>query len=233
MSTFNAEEVSCPRCERPVLVTLVESANVVRMPHFRDEVLSGTFMSQRCDHCGLAFRVEQELLYTDLPRGVFIMMFPRSERGRWRELEEVARAVHRQTLVDEPPAAVRELFAGVVPRLVFGFDELREKVLCDLHGLDDRLLELLKALLMRDASAGLERFGGHELRLMEVGARGELSFALLDERGAMLDAECQFGGELYGRLLRDRAGLAHLCRPLFEATWVHVSRLGDLVPAVA
>lgn len=233
MSTFVTESVACPRCQREVLVTCVESANVVRMPHFRDEVLAGTFMSQRCEHCGLAFRVEQEVLYSDLSRGLFIMMFPRKDRPRWPELEEMTRAVHHKTLVEEPPRAVAGLFANVQPRLVFGFDELREKVICDLHGLDDRVLEVLKALLFRDASHGLDHFGGRELRLMEVGPRGEMSFALLDAEGRMLDAECQFDSDLYERLARDRDGLSHLCRPLFEATWVHCQRLTGLVPAVA
>ena len=45
---------------------------------------------------------------------------------------------------EEGPEFVRAFGETIAIRLVFGLEELREKVLCRIHDLDDRVVEAMK-----------------------------------------------------------------------------------------
>lgn len=239
MSTFHTGLQPCPRCATPIEVAFVESANVARSRHYHDMVIDGSLMSHVCNRCGHRFRFEHELLYTDLEHGLFIMAFPRERQAERVALEELTRAVFQQTIRDEPPRAIRELLLNVEPRVVFGYDALREKVLCSDKGIDDRVLEVMKALLYRDGvvvrpaadrgdappSAPNTPVQADELRLVEVLGDGAMVFLRLDGEGQVLPGFFQIESAMYESLHGQRDGLRHLCRELFESPWVHCRRL--------
>ena len=162
MSTTHALPVDCPRCLHAQRVLAVESANVDRHPRFHHDVLAGSFMRFACTRCGAPFVLERELLYSHVSAGLFAGVFPSALRARARQLELMIDRVFHETLLGHPAPPVRALAARVQPRVVFGYDELREKVLCWDRGLDDRALEVLKLHLLlerrelyRDGFAGL------------------------------------------------------------------------------
>lgn len=162
MSTTYTVTVRCPRCGAAQSAPIVESANVDRHPRFRDEVLAGSFMRVTCAPCGSRFAVERELLYAHLSAGLLIAVFPGLHRARAEELETLFARVCRMTVHDPAAPVVHTVAAEVHCRVVFGYDELREKVLCWARGLDDQALEVLKLQLLvehrelyRDGFAGL------------------------------------------------------------------------------
>ncbi|MCB9727278.1 MAG: CpXC domain-containing protein [Deltaproteobacteria bacterium] len=176
MSTTHPVTLHCPSCEASQRVLMPESANVQRSPSWRTQVLDGTLNRFACEACGAVFVVERDLLYTDLDRGVFIGVFARARRGEVAELSETIRRTFEEVVGTEAPRAVRESFPETRPRVVFGYAELREKVVCFDHGLDDRVVEAIKlALLEGIPGAAAARVSG--LVLVEVQEDGGLVLA--------------------------------------------------------
>ncbi|HJU22718.1 MAG TPA: CpXC domain-containing protein [Casimicrobiaceae bacterium] len=148
MSTTATTEIACPSCGKGQAVLAVESANVRRFPEFRRRLLDGTFMRFDCTGCTERFIVERDLLWTDLDAGLLIAVFPQTERERALELSHIVEDVYDRAFVREPPAVVRASVPELRCRVVFGYEELREKIVCFDGGLDDRILEALKLAIM-------------------------------------------------------------------------------------
>jgi hypothetical protein len=87
--------------------------------------------------------LDKPLLYTDFKGGLWAQVHPRSELNAWRKGEEEVRHIFSSTFGHAPPVA-QEMGRQLKVRLVFGLEALREKVLCQQHGLDDIALELFK-----------------------------------------------------------------------------------------
>jgi hypothetical protein len=93
-----------------------------------------------CCPAGHRFVIERELLWTDVSNGWFIAVFPTRNRTRAAELEAWMGRTWERVRDSLPPAFARHYDASVRRRVVFGYDELREKVLCARHGLDELAL---------------------------------------------------------------------------------------------
>ena len=213
MSTFTTVTLPCPTCGVPAARRLVESANAARHPAFRAQILDGTFQRFVCGSCGGPSVYERELLYTDLPRGQLIGVFPSDRRGEGTALEPAFRRT-MDTLAAEP--GLRGRSPGLV-RLVFGYPALREKLVAADAGLDDRAVEALKLLLL--ARTGWARSGSRGLLLVEASAD-----TLVFEHVGVTD-----GGPITSAVPRamvrlEPALLALLPLPP-DALWVDVARI--------
>lgn len=136
--------VPCPSCGAVMDVPVWTSANASRHPEIADAVLAGTFHVATCPS-GHATVIEREVLYTDLDRGVFIGVFPRQDRGDVARCVRIVEDAFLGAVGENAPEPVLGWAGTIRRRVVFGYDELREKVLCFRHDLDDRLLESWKA----------------------------------------------------------------------------------------
>ena len=152
MSIFNAVTVSCPSCGSPVQFEAVFSLNADRRPDLRDAVLNGSFQRQACSQCNTEFRLDPEMTYVDVARGLWIAAFPYAKLGQWKELEEQARATFNRAYGEHASAAAREIGAGMKARLTFGWAGLREKLVAADAGFDDVILELAKTALCADST---------------------------------------------------------------------------------
>lgn len=149
MSTTSLEEVACPECGVRQNVLVVESANIQRFPEFRARVLNGTFMRFTCVDCKASFLVETDLLYTDYEQRLFIGVFPRDRRAHVKECEAILEETYQRVFVKEAPAFARVAVGGDLQRrIVFGYEELREKIVCFSAGLDDHIVEAVKVTLI-------------------------------------------------------------------------------------
>ncbi|MFO0749753.1 MAG: CpXC domain-containing protein [Myxococcota bacterium] len=224
MSTYASTPVACGACRAEQAVVLPESANVARRPAYRQEVLERSFMRFVCERCGALTTVERELLYTDLDHGLFVLVFPRQEAAHHRRLAALAREVFRRAVLSEAPPVVARMLGHLEPRLVFGWEALREKVLANDHGLDDRVLEALKHVLLTGLPrAALE--GVEDLVLVEV-EPDRLAFA---EVGARIASEERplllTKREVYDDLAARRALLVQ--SGWLSGPWVHRSLLAE------
>jgi len=149
MSTLYEVEVACAACAHIQRALLADSLNVARKPEIHQWVLDGTLHRVVCDRCGHAVHHEKPLFYADFDRGLFIQVFQTASRWFLAESEAVVVELYRRVFSEErAPAVVRAMAAGLRPQVVFGYAELREKVLCVEHGLDDFVLEAVKISLL-------------------------------------------------------------------------------------
>lgn len=205
------------RCGARVEALLADSINVVRHPHFRAELLARTLHVVRCA-CGLERVVEQPVLYLDFARRQFLGCFPRADLARaGRCSAEVSEAWELALGARAAAPARRVGEQGFLVRVCFGYEELREKVVAHEAGLDDHVLEALKASIL-DGEQWFRARAVATLRLDRVGPDGALwlrpewlgAAPPGAERGAVrvarasYQAACVRGPALLGRL----AGLA-------------------------
>jgi hypothetical protein len=168
MSIFRTVEAACPSCGTPVEFELVFSVSADRRPDLREAILDGSFQRRECAACGTSFRADPEFVYMDIGRRQYIGVWPESQRAAWRECAERTREVFDETLGAGATAEAREVGEGLEGRVVFGWAALVEKILARQAGIDDRTLEVAKALLMRDAEDEIRVPGADEYRLIRL-----------------------------------------------------------------
>jgi hypothetical protein len=149
MAVFHPHTVKCS-CGNLLTVELADSLNVKRFPDARSRILRGELHRAACAACGKTMTVEKPFYYLDPDRGALFRVAPRQERHRWKEASTKLDAA--SSLV---PDAITNGSRSL--RVVFGMDELREKLLAQDAGLDDRVLELLKVMLIADHPILLRR----------------------------------------------------------------------------
>ena len=150
MAVFHPYRVRCS-CGNPLTVELAETINAKRSPELRNRILRGELHRASCPVCKQQMTVEKPFYYTDFTRNAVFRVLPRGERHTWS-------TVSRQ--LDAASAMIPDSLGGEAKRtlrVVFGMDELREKLVAQDAGIDDRVLELTKALLVYEHPILLRR----------------------------------------------------------------------------
>jgi hypothetical protein len=135
---------ACPTCGAEAQVQYPASINADRRPDLRLAILDGSLSCQPCRACGEHLTFEPLLTYLDVGRAQWILAESSDARADWDALEQQAAEVYDAAFGEAAPEAARRVGATLVPRLVFGWPALVEKLLCEEYGLDDVALEALK-----------------------------------------------------------------------------------------
>jgi hypothetical protein len=214
MSISLTKVLPCRACGADIEATTFESINPTRHPFLQDQLLERTLLRRSCDHCGAFHQHYDRLIWTDLPGRLCVCILQDDDRPRWPQLENEALAALSVPLRGEGPPAVRLWGDQVQIRLVFGTEELREKVLCRLAGLDDRVIEYLKVTLMDRDRAAVPVLDGAE-------GTADLRFRFLDR-----DEPVTLPRAHYHQAAARTAELAAELPGLFapDATFVHWGR---------
>lgn len=167
MSMLRPLNVTCPSCQVDFAMEAAVSVNADRRPDLREAILSGAFQVQTCPHCAASFRLDPQLNYLDIGQGQWISAQPLSRLREWIEDEDEAVATFDKAYGASAGASAREVGQGLVPRLVFGWPALREKIVARSHQLDDVALELSKLAII-DGLKDQPLAAGNELRLEAV-----------------------------------------------------------------
>jgi hypothetical protein len=170
MSIFLYATATCGKCGNKVPTNLAASVNAVRRPDLRAKILDGSFQEETCGQCGGQMRLPAHLTYLDMQRRQWILVQAAEALENWQEEETEAHSIFERNFGAEAPPPSREIGADLVPRLVFGWPALREKLICSDLSVDDTTLELLKMSVMRNV-AGPPIADQTELRL--VGGEGD------------------------------------------------------------
>jgi hypothetical protein len=143
MGTLRDHDVICPNCSARFIAGLVNAVNVSRFPEMKTQIVDRTFNRAKCPQCHTVAAVERRLLYTDTAANLFVVVHPRKQR----HLHVRAVAEARRTV--SPIARGGVLHADNV-RVVFGLEELREKIVGNAAGRSDQLIELMKLYVIRE-----------------------------------------------------------------------------------
>lgn len=150
--------------------TLADCLNIARTPAARQQVLDRTL--HRLEAAGQPMQVEKAFFYLDTARGQAFLVQPPRERFRYAEAS---------ALLDRMLAVLPEAMRAQVSltRVVFGLEELREKIVAAEAGLDDRAVELMKAAVLHDHPVLLQK-PRLRLALDRVDAQGATFIAQYD-----------------------------------------------------
>src|SRR5476649_1454769 len=150
MSVFHPHDVHCPN-GHTFSAPVASSVNGHRSPALRRKILDGELHRAECDTCRAVMTIEKSFYYTDGQHNCVFQVHPRGDRHRWRTAGGVLNAavtVFPTSLLARDKRALR---------VVFGMDELREKLVAQDHHLDDRDVELLKVILIHEHPVLLAR----------------------------------------------------------------------------
>ncbi len=205
-------------------VKIADSANPLRHPPFLDELAARTFHRSRCDRCGHVDVFDGPLLWTDVGADLVAWVVPEAQRRFWVGLETHAIEGLTPAVRQEGPAFVRAWGAQARLRLVFGLEELREKVVARRHRLDDALVEVLKLPFLDPETATCPV-------LESVGPDGLLLAAAVepsgrDPGGAEQRTVAVIPWAAYEGAVDRRAEHEALHPGLFRGAWVHCTRSG-------
>lgn len=150
MSTFFDRELHCPRCGTALRAMIADGLHITRVPAVRQRLLEGTLHQVGCSGCGVVVEVTTDLLYTDFARHHWVEVRPDEEVARWRQHEDETLATYERGILRAAPAMVRALDPRFTVRCVFGYAELRDKVLLWDANLDDSVVECVKLELARE-----------------------------------------------------------------------------------
>lgn len=141
MSMPSKQTVPCPKCGKDIEFTMWQSINN-QMSFAMPDIISGKLFEVECKHCGLKTHVNYPILVNDMAHNVMIYYtYPDGAEQTEKALQSVNR-----------------LYKGR-NRIVTDQASLREKVAIFNAELDDRVVELLKVIVMeqvRDQLTGKE-----------------------------------------------------------------------------
>lgn len=141
MGVTRPQSVRCS-CGERFVAHLPDSVNAARSPETRRKILDGAFNRVVCPACRRTASVEAPFLYTDLAKGVVIRVAAPQRAHRWKAISAIAEREAQRVMALLGQKATRKV------RVAFGLGELREKLIAEDAGLDDRLVELMKALIL-------------------------------------------------------------------------------------
>lgn len=146
MSIRNTIAVKCPTCGQSSIVPIWTSINAQFDVDRKARLLEGTLFQHLCPRCGQNIKLDYECRYHDMNHRV-VVHYVRTEKSARRVFE----AAHDFQL--NPDGAVSGRPSGSGPRyrerVVKTQNALREKAIIFDQGLDDRIVEVMKAIVIQ------------------------------------------------------------------------------------
>jgi hypothetical protein len=183
MTLRQQRDVECPNCGHHQNATMWASVNVTQNPELRNRILERDLTAFHCEECAYSAELAYDMLYHDMERRLLVWLVPNGEMpdddasGVFGKLGDLGGNPYRLRIVDS-------------------MNGLIEKVRTEEAGLDDRVVEVLKALLLRHMGDTAREHGG-ELFFSEIESPAEggqvIRFALVaDESVSSVTAAWQW-----------------------------------------
>jgi hypothetical protein len=225
MSTLYTTAFRCVGCGAAVDVRVADSLNANRLPEARQWVLDRTLF-QQCCACGCTVTAIHPFLYADFDHGLWIQVQPEDQRPAYHASERDVLAAYRAAF--DPargPNFISAFGALVAPRLVYGYEELREKIVAADAQLDDSLIEALKLEVLAGQPELLRR--GVVLLTLDAVDDSALRFRAYafppGSPGEIL-GEIGVARTLYAALAECTAAVRGSYPALFERVYVNIQR---------
>ncbi len=140
MSMERKEKITCSECGHTQDFIIWQSLNGDLNPEARQQLLDGTLFHFECQNCGHKSTVDYPILYHDMMHQMMVY---------YVDEDSVEQAL--EAMVDEEKNMRFEM-PGYRKRIVTDQNALREKAIIFEHGLDDRVVEIIKLIYYANAS---------------------------------------------------------------------------------
>lgn len=144
-SHTTASDIACPACGAHDEVYTWDTLEAICNPEQAARLATGELLVHRCSHCGALLPLDYPLFYIDRDRKQAVY-YPAGQGDLEAVKTAFTQALVRFRGVDLPTLRKREYAMRVAPQR----HELAEKVCAWRAGLDDELLEVFKASLLRE-----------------------------------------------------------------------------------
>lgn len=183
MSLKKTELIKCPKCGKEHPFTIWGSVNTQDDPDMRYKVRSGEAFRFDCPECKTGVNVNYDILYHQ-PEDKLMIHYCTTQEG-YDEAYAILTGEHE----DKEPAdkALKDLLAAgtedYVIRLVPSQNQLREKLTIFDNGLDDRVIEFTKAIVISNLANAKEL--AYDEILFLLGTDGSYAFELVNQEGSL------------------------------------------------
>lgn len=206
------KQFECPECQTPGQHTMEKRISITKHPHLKDDILSGSYFEWVCPGCARRFFVDDVFLYNDDAHKFMVYLVP--------GYDEDTLPIPTLIKTDEDYDTQNSIL-----RVTAGFVDFAEKIRILEAGLDDRVIEAVKAIY---ASVHRDTWieDVYNIIFEGIGDGGELNFDVFLEKD-----DFSFGvpREIYEKTLQDfsflreqKEGEAFL---LIDQNWLN-SKLG-------
>lgn len=223
MSRCDVQRVICSACGAGQEAKVFLSVNGARIKSAADRLIDGSWGLVCCLKCGADYHRPAPRLFTDIPGGLWIVRYDSTERTRYTLLEEEANTIFEREWLERPPAAIREQARSVQRRVCFGSAQLREKLLLHRHGIDDRIMECVKLVVMREYVRDVFAFGPAEFYVHRIEPdRIGLAAVSIGETHAIFDLTVE--RSMLDEMAQDAERFHEVYPELFDKLYVNASR---------
>ncbi len=223
MSISTPVTLICDFCQHPNAISQMGSLNLDRFPELKMELFNHTLGSFTCEKCQKLYRLSPEFPCHYLDRSLWLAVYPKEKIKDWRNLEAMSLKLFNVALGSDASSAAQEIGKGVFPRLVFGWEALKEKILIADHKLKDSDIELCKMIIMRDLSPLI--LEGLEIRLDEVTADTLLFNTINIESGAVIKDQIQLSFDYINEINEAPEAWKEIRDSVEEGIWVDILRV--------
>ena len=149
MSINIRRQIRCPSCGTVTEMTLWQSLTADDSPDLKDDLLKGKVNIFKCRECSQAALVPEPLLYTDANCKLMISFSPCQPEKRAGLFEKIKEASRKSGELD----TLEEYNL----RFVTEYNELLEKILIFDNGLNDKVIEVIKLLVLMQESEKMDQ----------------------------------------------------------------------------
>lgn len=149
MSINAKQEIKCPSCGTLQEMTVWQSITASDSPDLKEDLLKGKVNIFRCAACGAAALVPVPVLYSDESKKLMISFSP---------CEDENQATHIFEEIKKSSRASGELLKldGYNLRFVSAYNDFLEKLLIFDNGMSDKVIEVLKLLVLMQESEKMQ-----------------------------------------------------------------------------
>jgi len=145
MSINEKQTIKCPKCGQMSELTIWESITVSDSHDLKEDLLKGNINVFRCSSCGQTALFPSPILYQDEKQKLLISFAPENDIAeKTRLFEEVKASSKRSGELDK--------FLDYNLRFVTSYNELLEKILIFDNGFHDKVIEIIKLLILSQDS---------------------------------------------------------------------------------
>ena len=146
MSKCSIEKISCPVCGKSGEFKIWDNLNTDLDKEAQQQLLDGKLFLFECEKCGNSTHVFYPCLYNDVENKVMIHLVEEKEVSSTVQTLKLTEQRMKEINLENLSFKLPGMDLSYRKRIVTNEDSLREKAIIFNHGLDDRVIEIIKLL---------------------------------------------------------------------------------------